>query len=376
MARQIDYANLSDMQLINAINAARPVDAAVREMTTRSGGVLPFAGGKIVTDAALKFLKHVSDLRSNGKVYNGSEYRGAKLATLAAILAAPKVALTCEPFTGHELEGDGTDPQTEMSYPVSDADRMSRLAWIAARLPGMTSVNLGDLDWQQDTMDKLASAKLTPNLRKLMKDYDNADEDERKTVAKRLKSEFWSGAAQAPPRTTAALQEAISEIVDERPAPSPPQPVTPTGPRPIHMHVIGSYKDLEMVNKLKKHLYVAINVNKRISLSTFEVPLATRASEYREEMYAKADVFIYMLSMDALTECGQEIDEVMRRFRAARHIPVLCRPTHISGMPIASLVSLPRNGKPLSSWANADEAFSEVGAALSGIADALLAQRR
>jgi hypothetical protein len=45
-------------------------------------------------------------------------------------------------------------------------------------------------------------------------------------------------------------------------------------------------------------------------------------------------------------------------------------------MPIASLVSLPRNGKPVSSWANSDEAFSEVSAALSGIADALLAQRR
>lgn len=375
MARQIDYANLSDLQLINAINAARPADAAVREMTARSGGVLPFAGGKIVIDAALKFLKHVSDLRSNGKSYSGSEYRGAKLATLATILAAPKVALTCEPFTGHELEGDGTDPQTEMSYPTSDSDRMSRLAWIAARLPGMTAVNLGDLDWQQETMDKLASAKLTPNLRKLMKDYDNADEDERKTVAKRLKPEFWSGAAQAQPRPAATAQETISEIVDERPTPPPPT-VTQTGPRPIHMHVIGSYKDLEMVNKLKKHLYVAINVSKRLTVSTFEVPLTTPAAAYREEMYAKTDVFVYMLSMDALTECGQEIDEVMRRFRGARHVPVLCRPTHIAGMPIASLVSLPRNGKPVSSWANSDEAFSEVCGALSGIADALLAQRR
>ena len=38
MARQIDYTALSDLQLINAINAARPADAAVREMTARSGG--------------------------------------------------------------------------------------------------------------------------------------------------------------------------------------------------------------------------------------------------------------------------------------------------------------------------------------------------
>lgn len=380
MARSIDYTALSDLQLINAINSARPAEGAVNEMRTRSGGVLPFAGGKIVSDAAVKFLKHVHDLRSNGKTYSGGEYRGVKLVALAAILAAPKVKLVCEPFTGHELEGDGTDPQTELSYPVADADRMNRLAWIAERLPSMTMVNLADLDWQQTVMDMLNSGSLKPNLRKLMKDYDNADEDERKAVAKRLKPEFWSGVEQTPaapaPRQPIAAQEIgkLPDAVDERPAPPPPQLIE--GPRPVHMHIVGSYKDLDMVNKLKKHLYVAINVNKRITLSTFETPLATSVGEYREAMYAKADVFIYMLSMDALTECGQEIDEVLRRFRGARHIPVLCRPTHISGMPIASLVALPSNGKPLSSWSNSDEAFSDVGRDLSGIADKLLRERR
>mgnify|MGYP000007481865 FL=1 len=380
MARSIDYTALSDLQLINAINSARPAEGAVNEMRTRSGGVLPFAGGKIVSDAAVKFLKHVHDLRSNGKTYSGGEYRGVKLVALAAILAAPKVKLVCEPFTGHELEGDGTDPQTELSYPVADADRMNRLAWIAERLPSMTTVNLADLDWQQTVMDMLNSGSLKPNLRKLMKDYDNADEDERKAVAKRLKPEFWSGVEQAPAapaqRQPVAVQEIgkLPDAMDERPAPPPPQVIE--GPRPVHMHIVGSYKDLDMVIKLRKHLYVATNVRKRISLSTFEAPVeAGNVALYREQMYAKADVFVYMLSMDALSECGQEIDELMRRFRGARHVPVLCRPTHIQGMPIASLVSLPRNNKPIASWSNTDEALFEVGAALSSIADAILAQR-
>jgi hypothetical protein len=203
MAKSIDYTSLTDLQLLNALNASKPADGATREMYARSGGYLPFAGGKIVSDISLKFLKHVSDLRSNGKTYSGAEYRGVKLAPLATILAAPKVALTCEPFTGHELESDGTDPQTEMIYPVADSDRMLRLAWIARHLPGMTKVNLADLDWQQTVMDALEGGKLTPNLRKLMKDYGGASEDEKKAVAWRLKPELWS----APHASASAVVE-------------------------------------------------------------------------------------------------------------------------------------------------------------------------
>jgi hypothetical protein len=95
MAKPIDYTSLTDLQLLNALNVSKPADGATREMFARSGGYLPFADGKIVSDIALKFLKHVSDLRSNGKTYNGTEYRGVKLAPLATILAAPKVALMC-----------------------------------------------------------------------------------------------------------------------------------------------------------------------------------------------------------------------------------------------------------------------------------------
>jgi hypothetical protein len=88
MAKPIDYTSLTDTQLLNAINSPKPADAAIREMFARSGGYLPFADGKIVGNIALKFLKHVSDLRSNGKTYSGAEYRGTKLAPLATILAS------------------------------------------------------------------------------------------------------------------------------------------------------------------------------------------------------------------------------------------------------------------------------------------------
>jgi hypothetical protein len=375
MAKPIDYTSLTDTQLLNALNASKPADGAVREMHTRSGGVLPFADGKIASDIALKFLKHVSDLRSNGKTYNGTEYRGIKLAPLTTILAAPKVSLTCEPFTGHELESDGTDPQTEMTYPVGDVDRMLRLSWIARHLPSMTTVNLSDLDWQQTVMDALESGKLTPNLRKLMKDFNGASEDEKKAVAWRLNPEFWSASGQA---------QSVVPIVEQKPIdlllPVPTMPATIVNPsdpnRPVHMHFVSSGEDLDYIKKLRKHMYVATNVRKRITLSTdAECPAGHNVASYRERIYTNTDVFVYMVSSTSLAECGQEIDELLRRFPKARHVPVLCRPTFIKGTVIGSLVSLPSNGKPITSWGDIDSAMADVSVALSGIADAIISKR-
>lgn len=378
MAKPIDYSALTDLQLLNAINSPKAADGAVREMFARSGGCLPFADGKIVSDIALKFLKHVSDLRSNGKTYSGSEYRGAKLVPLATILAAPKVALTCEPFTGHELESDGTDPQTEMIYPVDDSDRMLRLAWIAHHLPGVVAtINLADLDWQQTVMDMLSSGELKPNVRKLMKDFGNASEDDKKTVAKRLKPEFWSVAGQVGQQSATQVAEQPKPIDLPVISPAPLPVVNPTDVnRPVHMHFVSSGEDLDYIKKLRKHMYVATNVRKRVSISTdAECPPGHNVSSYRESLYSKTDVFVYMVSSSSLSECGQQIDELMRRFPNARHVPVMCRPTFVKGSVIGHLVMLPPNGKPIASWGNIDEAMSEVSVGLSAVADAILAKR-
>jgi hypothetical protein len=378
MAKLIDYTALTDLQLLNVINSPKPTDDAVREMRARSGGYLPFADGKIVSDAALKFLKHVSDLRSNGKAYSGSEYRGVKLAPLATILAAPKVALTCEPFTGHELESDGTDPQTEMGYPVADNDRMLRLAWIADRLPSIVgTINLTDLDWQQTVMDMLSSGELKPNVRKLMKDFGSASEDEKKAVARRLKPEFWSGGAGQTQNVTQAVEPKPIDLPMPAPNPAPLPIISPTDSnRPVHMHFVSSGEDLEYIKKLRKHMYVATNVRKRVSISTdAECPPGHNVSSYRERLYAATDVFVYMVSSSTLAECGQEIDELLRRFPNARHVPVMCRPTFIKGSVIGHLVVLPPNGKAIASWGNIDEAMSEVSVGLSNVADAILAKR-
>lgn len=356
MAKLIDYSALSDPQLLNAINSPKPADGATREMHARSGGYLPFADGKIVSDIALKFLKHASDLRSNGKTYSGSEYRGVKLASLATILAAPKVALTCEPFTGHELESDGTDPQTEMVYPVGDNDRMLRLAWIADRLPSIVSaINLADLDWQQTVMDMLSSGELKPNVRKLMKDFNGASEDEKKTVARRLKSEFWGGAGQV---------QSATQVV-ETPKPIDLPTLTPQSSVGPTLYIKAAFADAAAVAQLKLHLSARVRRGLKI-VDDASVPPSAITSVYIGNALRSAKVIAYIVSADLLANL--DLETMRAAAPDARHVPIILRPCGWQSA-FGGSVPLPRDGRSISQQADKDSAWYNVVTDLGAVLD-------
>src|SRR5262249_40567585 len=59
---------------------------------------------------------------------------------------------------------------------------------------------------------------------------------------------------------------------------------------------------------------------------------------------------------------GVEMEVALERHRKheAVLIPVILRPVDSSGAPFANLQALPRDGKPVTKWANLDEAFLDV----------------
>lgn len=91
----------------------------------------------------------------------------------------------------------------------------------------------------------------------------------------------------------------------------------------------------------------------------------------RERLDA-ADVVLLLVSPDFLA-CDrvweEEMARAMERHAAgeARVVPIFVRPCDLQGAPFARLQGLPRSGEPVSRWADADEAWSEVAAGLRAL---------
>jgi len=79
----------------------------------------------------------------------------------------------------------------------------------------------------------------------------------------------------------------------------------------------------------------------------------------------KASVILLLISPDffASDYCyGIEMERALQRHRAneARVIPILLRPVDWKRAPFAYLQALPTNAKPITTWSNRDEAFTDV----------------
>lgn len=88
---------------------------------------------------------------------------------------------------------------------------------------------------------------------------------------------------------------------------------------------------------------------------------------------SQADIFLLLVSSDLLTDSyfhGPEVRLALERHRRgeAKVIPVLVRPCSWNHTTIGSLAPLPTNGKPVTRWSNADEAFRSIAAGIAAAA--------
>ena len=78
-----------------------------------------------------------------------------------------------------------------------------------------------------------------------------------------------------------------------------------------------------------------------------------------------ADIILLLVSPDFLASdyCYKvEMETALDRHkqRAAVVIPIILRPVDWSGAPFGHLQALPRDGRPVTSWSNRDEAFTSI----------------
>jgi TIR domain len=145
------------------------------------------------------------------------------------------------------------------------------------------------------------------------------------------------------------------------------QEISATTPAPDAIEVFCSYshKDEELRDDLDKHLAI---LKRQGVISGWHDRKITAGSEWAgeidEHLYS-AQIILLLISADFLASdyCYDlEMKRAMERHRAgeARVIPVILRPVDWSGTPFGKLQALPKDGRPITSWSNRDEALKDV----------------
>src|SRR2546429_6160470 len=142
------------------------------------------------------------------------------------------------------------------------------------------------------------------------------------------------------------------------------------GPRrPIEIFCSYAHEDEALLRQLEAHLG---GLKHQGLISTWHdrriIPSQDRAQAIDTHLNS-AWVILLLISPDFLAwdYCyGIEMQRALERHQAgeARVIPILLRPVDWKGAPFTRLQALPTNAKPITSWGNQDEAFTDVAAGI------------
>jgi hypothetical protein len=152
--------------------------------------------------------------------------------------------------------------------------------------------------------------------------------------------------------------------------------MTAPPPAPVRVYLSYSHKDQELVELLLSHLSV-LEANGLVSL--FYDRKLLRGADFEVELFrelARSQMFLVCVSADALAS-----NWIVREIGAAQAmiasqglflVPIILRPCVWQSSPLGRFQALPRGGRPVVSWTNADEAFANVVQGIRQVAESLL----
>ena len=134
-----------------------------------------------------------------------------------------------------------------------------------------------------------------------------------------------------------------------------------------------SHRDEELRDELEKHLII---LRRQGVITTWHDRRIGAGNEWKDAIdqhLESAQVILLLISADFLASdyCYDiEMERALERHDAgeALVIPVILRSVYLRGAPFGKLQAVPTDAKPVTSWADRDEAFTNVA---SGIKDAL-----
>src|SRR6266852_2854464 len=139
----------------------------------------------------------------------------------------------------------------------------------------------------------------------------------------------------------------------------------PGSSTPVEVFYSYAHEDEAFRNKLEKHLSLLHRQGVIKPWHDRHIAPGTNWAQVIDEQVERASVILLLISADFLASdyCyGIEMKRALERHQAneARVIPILLRPVDWHGAPFAHLQALPTDAKPITTWRNQDEAFTDV----------------
>jgi TIR domain len=147
-------------------------------------------------------------------------------------------------------------------------------------------------------------------------------------------------------------------------------------PRALSLFSCYAQEDASLHHQFEKHLSMFKQLGWIQSWSDRDISAGAHRQQAINHYLHTANLLLLFISADFFnSEYGSDsaMQEAVRRHMAGEAvvIPVLLRPVEWKKIPLGSLQGLPRNGRPITSWNNLDEAFTQIAKEIGGVIEVL-----
>jgi internalin A len=146
--------------------------------------------------------------------------------------------------------------------------------------------------------------------------------------------------------------------------------------KPVRLAFSYSHRDEELRDQLATHLKLLQRVGYLNSWHDRQIMPSDRWKDVIDDNFKQAELILLLVSADFIaSDYCYEIEMRTALERESNHearvIPIILRACDWNQAPCAKLQALPTNGKPVTSWANRDEAWNDVANGLRSTIDSI-----
>jgi len=137
-----------------------------------------------------------------------------------------------------------------------------------------------------------------------------------------------------------------------------------------------SHKDQDMRDEMEKYLSVLKRSNRIATWHDRKIGAGSEWAKEIDENLDRADIILLLVSADFLASdyCwGVELKRALQRHESGQAlvVPIILRPCDWEDTPFAKLQALPRDARPVSSWPDLAEAFTNITRGIRAVAEEL-----